>query len=957
MKIYLLLFLFIITQNIFAQKEATNWYFGERVGLSFSSGLSSPLGGGKLFSIEGCAVVSDPITGALLFYSDGTKIWNRNHEVINSGNALLKGGISSTQNVLIVPKPGNKQQYYVFTVPDLTADGGASSTGLYYSLLNVDNGNITVLTSNILLTYGVSEKITGTLDCNGTGFWVVTHDKLRGKFYSYHISSSGIDPVPVTYEYNGLITSFTAGCMKISPDRTKLALASNVKDGYIVLFDFNAKTGKVSNYKFLVDARALSECYGLSFSPDNTKLYVSAINNSITPKYSVYQLDISLPSLTAIQNSVLALNSNDGYIGGMQIAPDGKIYIAKEGVDYLDVIEKPNLKGDRCNYQNNGLQLTGLSRRGLPNFMDYIFNTSGTTGGPLAECTPPRAIIKSDTGCADKIFRFADLSTNKPTQRQWSFTGGTPATSTDSSVFVNFAQAGTFQVRLVVSNDNGRDTTFANAVALPVPKADAGADKTVCIGESTQIGIPPEPGNTYLWEPFYGLDDVKKANPIVKPANGTTEYTLTVTNSNGCISHDTVYVTVGNIVAKVSKDTAICTGASVQLLASGGSEYQWTPSTGLNDPTLQNPIASPTITTQYKVRVSSGSCEDSTTVTVVVNQLPLANAGQDQSACKGETLQLGVSPEEGYTYSWQPVAGLDDPTKSNPFAKPDASTLYILKVTSNTGCTAMDTVMISVGTLNATISRDTSICVGGSVKLFASGGSNYVWSPSLGLDNPMIANPVCSASVSTQYKVYVSKGFCLDSGIVNVTVVPLPVANAGEDKMICTGVSVQIGDTTIIENSYMWRPATGLSDPTTGKPNASPTSTTTYILNVSNSAGCSQEDTMQVTVNPSNERLFTLKPSLIKITPGEQFQTTVSIPRDITIWKIHLIYDKLIFKYEPQISSTNGIVAVANEANGKLTINGTGENGNVTMRFNSYLPYNSDTAFAIQLLVDSADVQ
>ncbi len=957
MKIYILLIFFFFTQSIFAQKEATNWYFGERVGLSFSGGLSSPLGGGKLFSIEGCAVVSDPITGTLLFYTDGTKIWDKNHQVINGANSLLKGGISSTQNVLIVPHPGNKQQYFVFTVPDLTADGGSSSTGLYYSLLSVANGNVTVITSNILLTYGVSEKITGTLDCTGKGFWVVTHDKIKGKFYSYHVSSSGVDPVPVTYEYNGLITSYVAGCMKISPDRTKIALVSNVKDGYVVLFDFNAKTGKISNYKFLVDARALSECYGLSFSPDNSKLYVSAINNSIAPKYSVYQIDISLPTLTAIQNSVIALNSNDGYIGGMQIAPDGKIYIAKEGVDFLDVIEKPNLKGDKCNFKNNGLQLNNLCRRGLPNFMDYIFNTTGPTVGPLAECTPPLAIIKPDSGCVNKTFMFADLSTNKPNQREWSFAGGTPATSSDSSVLVNFSKAGTFRVRLIVRNDSGSDTTYKDVKVLPMPVADAGPDKTVCVGESTQIGIAPEAGNTYVWEPFYGLDDVTKANPVVKPANGTTEYTLTVVNTNGCISRDTVNVTMGNIVAKVSKDTAICIGSSVRLLASGGSDYLWTPSTGLNNPAIPNPIATPTVTTDYKVRVSSGSCEDFASIKVTVNPLPVANAGPDLSLCKGETLPLGEAPQAGYTYKWLPSDGLDDPTKSNPIANPAIQTEYILTVTNSSGCTAMDTVVVSVGSLKATASKDTAVCMGTSVRLFASGGSKYIWSPSTGLDNPAIASPVCTVNASTTYKVIVSSGFCIDSVEVKVTVIPQPIAEAGEDRTTCIGKSVQLGVPPIVGNSYQWRPSTGLSSPISSQTEVLATATTMYILSVTNSSGCSDEDTVLVQVSPSNERLFTLNPAKIEVIPGEKLQTSLHIPVGVPSWKVLLNYDNLVLKSDPRINTTNGIIANANESNGQLTIDGAGDNGDVIINFSAYLPYNEDTTFAIELQVDSAEVQ
>lgn len=956
MRIWLsILFIIITSVPVFAQKEANNWYFGVRAGLTFQGGTASPLGNGQLYSQEGCATASDPKTGALLFYTDGINIWNRNHQVINSGNPL-KGGPSSTQNALIVPNPANKLQYYVFTVPDLTSSGGVTTTALFYSLVSVENSDCRILSINNFLTYEVSEKLTGTLDCNGTGFWVIAHHRTKGIFYSYHVTASGVDAVPVNSTYAGRVNEFTAGYIKISPDRTKLALATNIKEGYIILFDFNAKTGAVSGYKYLGDETSLFSCYGVSFSPDNTKLYVSAATSPAATKYSVFQFDVSSSNLKTIQNSIHSLSVGGGFIGALQLAPDGKIYIAQDGSSQLGVIDQPNLSRDKCNYRANAIVLSGGCKWGLPNFMDYIFNNPGEAGGRLPACMPPRAIAKPDTGCQNSSMVFNDFSTFTPTKREWIFEKGTPPTSADSSVSVRFSEQGIHRVRLVVSNENGRDTTYTEAVVLSAPTADAGTDKTVCSGASTKLGVEPETGNKYSWQPTTNLSDATKANPTCSPKSGVTQYILSVTNAIGCVSYDTVIVTVGTIAAKVSGNIAMCLGSTIQLVASGGSDYSWFPITGLNNPNIPNPIASPVSTTEYQVVVSSGSCADTAAITITVNPLPIAVAGTDQTLCKGEPAQLGTPSQAENSYNWQPIEGLNDPTKSDPTASPVTTTQYILSVTNANGCTTRDTVLISIGNLIAIVSADTSICFGSSVKLSASGGKNYLWSPSTGLDNPTIANPTASPSVTTPYSVIVSSGECIDTAFVKVTVQEPPIADAGEDRNTCIGKGVRIGTEAIAGYSYSWIPAAGLSNPTESQPSASPTSTTGYILNVTNSSGCTNVDTVLVNVNPSNERLFTLSPSLVSILPEEPFQTTVHIPENVGYWRVRLGYDSLVVAFASIIQTTSSNLNLPASKNGQLFLSGTGGN-DITVRFNAFLPYSPDTSFAIALTIDSAEMQ
>ncbi len=96
--------------KLFAQHAADKWYFGTKAGIDFTSGTATAISSSQMEAGEGSASVSDPITGALLFYTDGMNVWNSNNTIMPNGNGLL-GGLSSTQAALIVPVPESGDQY------------------------------------------------------------------------------------------------------------------------------------------------------------------------------------------------------------------------------------------------------------------------------------------------------------------------------------------------------------------------------------------------------------------------------------------------------------------------------------------------------------------------------------------------------------------------------------------------------------------------------------------------------------------------------------------------------------------------------------------------------------------------------------------------------------------------------------------------------------------------------
>ncbi|QQS28333.1 MAG: T9SS type A sorting domain-containing protein [Sphingobacteriales bacterium] len=151
-----------------------------------------------------------------------------------------------------------------------------------------------------------------------------------------------------------------------------------------------------------------------------------------------------------------------------------------------------------------------------------------------------------------------------------------------------------------------------------------------------------------------------------------------------------------------SGSSTICPGQSVQLEGSafGGDMISWSPSTGLSNTEILNPIATPTQTTTYTLTVINPfvGCEDSDQITIFVADDVIADAGDDVEFCPGDAVQLGSSNTVGTFFSWTPTDGLSDPTVSNPVAFPTETVTYILTVTDSTGvCVATDEITLILG--------------------------------------------------------------------------------------------------------------------------------------------------------------------------------------------------------------------------------------------------------------------
>jgi hypothetical protein len=265
------------------------------------------------------------------------------------------------------------------------------------------------------------------------------------------------------------------------------------------------------------------------------------------------------------------------------------------------------------------------------------------------------------------------------------------------------------------------------------------------------------------------------------------------------------------------------------LSASGGTTYLWS-----NGDTTATIEVNPTVTTTYTVTVSDDlGNTDTDSVTVTVNELPIADAGNDQTVCEGDTITLTASG--GTEYIWS-----TGETTASIQVAPSSDTLYTVEVISN-GCTSTDDVTVFVNpSPNLTVSNNITIVEGDSVQLSVTGASNYEWSTGE-TTNIITVSPV----ETTTYTVTGTTGICSSQAQVTVTVEELLVVSAGQDENVCENDTYEVVLTASPGDSYLW--STG---ETTQSIVVSPLSTTTYSVTVASGI---QEDTDDVTVfvNPN----------------------------------------------------------------------------------------------------------
>ena len=349
-------------------------------------------------------------------------------------------------------------------------------------------------------------------------------------------------------------------------------------------------------------------------------------------------------------------------------------------------------------------------------------------------------------------------------------------------------------------------------VLLEPNKIDLGNDTSICLGDS--ITLDAGLNNSYKWSTNEITQTIK--------VDTTGEYSVTITDSNGCKSSDTINLLVNELpIINLGNDTSICLNDSIVLDSKIiASDYLWNNNETTNFITVKD-------SGQYWVKVTDNlGCSNSDTIELTINDLPIINLGNDTSICLNDSIDISIDGFDSYLWT-------NGETSNSINIKENGE--YWVKVTDNLGCSNSDTINLLVNDLPIiNLGNDTSICLNDSIDLSIDGFDSYLW-----------INGETTKSIlvneSGQYWVKVTDNLgCSNSDTIELTVNDLPIINLGNDTSICLG-----DDITLTANDnvgYLWN-----NGETTKSILVNVSGQ--YWVKVTDNLGCSSFDTLNLTVN------------------------------------------------------------------------------------------------------------
>jgi gliding motility-associated-like protein len=538
------------------------------------------------------------------------------------------------------------------------------------------------------------------------------------------------------------------------------------------------------------------------------------------------------------QSTPVAINLCDGNYGVVVTGADGCISAGLISVTEPSPIafSIANTVEPLCNGDLNGVITTIPSGGTLP--YTYLWSSGGTsdtlsgigsgsytvtltdnngcTATQSVTLTEPAALtiasVLTNPTCNtinDGAINITVTGGTQPYTYNWN--AGLAATEDLSGIL-----SGTYTV-VVTDANNCTISDTVDLLAIVTVIAQAGNDTTFCdLGSVTLNASASTNGTNFNWSLSGGGSVGSGSTITVNPPSGTTTYYVVVDNGSGCSDNDTITVTSTLLpVASAGNDTIVCQSGAITLDASGSTNavtYEWHDMSGTLVGSSASVSVTPAGTTSYYVVVDNGvGCTDTDTINLILNPLPVADAGNDTSYCAGSpgsvVLNSGGSTNAVNVQWFEITAGspINLGTTSTVTVSPAfGSTSYYVVVDNGAGCSDSDTVTISanqVPVANAgadiTIIATASTVIGGSPT--GPSGSTFIWNPIPGLDNATAANPVATPSVTTTYTVTVttSQG-CTDTDEIIVTVIPSivipdgisPNADGDNDEWIIDGIEL-----------------------------------------------------------------------------------------------------------------------------------------------------------------------
>lgn len=896
--VWLVLFLIIGVIPLSSQVQSNFWYFGNKAALDFTYFDPIPLDNSQMNAPEGVAAISDS-TGRLLFYTDGATIWNSNHQSMNP--TPLSGDPSSTQSATIVPDPDTADQYFVFTTKSFDSQSLTNYGGNFYKI-RIKSGE----TGSIIYDYasatgqeglwtGLTEKFLAVpfVRADGkTGYWFLMHEFNTDKFVKikYDGVLHGPDLQSIGYKHlNDTIDDGTnhgaAGQMKINDMGNRIAVA--VEGGkYFELFRFDKATGMLSNPMQIPTGDSSDKfafryaAYGVEFSPTGRYGYSPTSDNylygSTRDGGPLYQWDLSLfdqnDRIQFIKSGKILYSDPEMKCGALQIAPNGKIYVAFDGQDFLGVINAPMRPYPECNFEESGVRLInndnglgGLSRFGLP--------------APIPVMNNPQPFYFDKLCFGDEtLFYITDQSSiTQSTPRAWIFTkiggGSVTRTSTLNEIRYRFPTPGNYRVTLKVFKSGAPAPPYVRDITInPLPVIKLGIKDTVPLCRGSMLTLDAGSGAFYTWEdPKINVRSRTITTDSIYPIM---EYRVSVTDYHGCIGWDTVWVEkkIPPSIMSTSSQSAFCGNkdGSATVIPGGNIlnyDFRWEGFPDAHSNTLSGINGG-----DYTVHVvnRSSTCETDTTIHVIEfggSNVKIVSLG-DTIVCPGTPLKLKV--EGADIVEWiNPPGKTGFEIEVNPTEKTIYSATAIT-MDGSRSCPSSISITIDVHTVSVPdLGKDKKSCEGQTVSITGDPGyATYLWSDG---QKDRIAKitqdtPVLTLMVSDH------NGCISTSDPVSITFNPLPEVDLGPDQTVCSidPIILEGGD----GDSYSWNNGVG-----TDKKYAAIKSGDYFLVITKD--GCTNQDSVHLQLNdPAALQITNIKTTDVTCFSNNNGSITISATGD-----------------------------------------------------------------------------
>lgn len=756
----------LATHALWAQNQADTWSFGDSVLLNVgTSPMTNTLFPSRKAG-EGTSVC-DAAGNLAVTHQHMPPVWTiPNNCTVNPGECNLMqnatGATIPTQwgndtipfwtelGYLSILLPQKNNTFYLFFNRSLSALYGAYD----FCYVKIDmnaNGGAGLVTDSMKIIQSANfqggagfigfTKFCAVPTADGKGWWMYAHgsatdtfnNPVSTAFYRVRLDSSGVSPVQIQHigtPHDALWSGNSeneAGQMTFNNAGTLLAVTY---PRIVELFDVDRCTGLLSNARVIArDSTPFVSYFSGVFSPDDTKLYVSTMNqfyyNSPTePVSHVFQFDLTAPNIGASRTDIaplLSLSSNavGAYTGGysrMYLANDGRIYVSHFLWNFtpnslrpwqektLSYIEFPNNKSTACGFKQFGLPIANytISLPNMPNYRTKPILPTATVAGDSAG--------KVYLTCAGDSVRLGGAA-RSGVSYQWHIHNQPAHGSLQGATTANplyrwqdsLAAIGTTDTIVLAATEQLcygsatlRDTVYVVYTPPAAPAFSLGNDTTVigCAGDSLKVGIAAVNGWKYRWQANHGaFSDSVAANTFYIWKNNVSDtLTLWVRNTaQPCsgIGRDTLVVLrqlPPPPLAFAGKDTSLvaCPGDSLRIgsPAVAGLRYRWQSQGGtFSDSTAAQPyfyvkngaVMTIHLTVISATQTCNNIASDSLMITQSLPPFPTAFSGNDTTlaACLGDSIRLGEPEKQGYFYYWNVKQGkLSDAVSAQPYYFP-----------------------------------------------------------------------------------------------------------------------------------------------------------------------------------------------------------------------------------------------------------------------------------------------